>query len=206
MSCRAQSSSGVRPRRSTLGHRTSTHNDHVLAELRESFDTVLENLEALGDFSLARAQPGKVILGELGGIETGVRQMVRTQPLETTQAAVRGKRLTVPTAAEILRIKGWLVVSRNQTRDHVDVAALAEHVGVDDAAAVLSTMDAYYHEVNRRPEAVATQLARQLADPRPRDVAVTEQLHAYKGLARRWQDWAEVTEVLAAVAERMVAP
>ena len=49
-------------------HRDSVGNDHVVADLAERFDVILENLEALGDWSLAKAQPGKLILGELGGI------------------------------------------------------------------------------------------------------------------------------------------
>jgi hypothetical protein len=58
-------------------------------------------------------------------------------------------------------------------------------------------------DLNRRPEAVATQLARQLADPRPRDAEVTEQLASYKALDRRWHDWTAVTAVLSDVAEHM---
>lgn len=184
-------------------HRESHDNDHVIADLERRFDTILENLEALGDFSLARAQPGKLILGELGGIETGIRQLVRSRPLEAVEVQLAGERLVVPTAEEILRIKGWLAVSRNQTRDHLDLAALAETIGIDRAADVLVGIDEYYAELNRRPEALATQLARQLADPRPRDPEVTRQLHAYKAIAPRWQDWQAVTATLADIAERM---
>ena len=185
-------------------HRESVDNDHVVADLDQRFELILENLEALGDWSLARAQPGKLILGELGGIETGVRQLHRSRPLETTAVDVKGNRLVVPTAAEILRIKAWLAVSRNQTRDYLDIAALTDRIGLDDAAAVLSTIDQYYADINRRPEAVASQLVRQLADPRPRDAEITRQLAAYKGLAERWHDWAAVRAVLADLAEKMV--
>lgn len=166
-------------------------------------DQLLENLEALGDWSTARAQPGKIILGELGGIETGVRQLLRGRPLESTEVEVAGRRLVVPTATEMLRIKAWLALSRNQTRDYLDVAALADRIGLDEAAAVLRGIDDYYADVNRRPEAVVSQLVRQLADPRPRDVEVTAQLSSYKGLDQRWQDWSAVRAVLADLAERM---
>jgi hypothetical protein len=185
-------------------HRESLDNDHVVTDLSERFDTILENLEALGDWSLARAQPGKLILGELGGIETGIRQLQRTRPLETTEVDVSGHRLVVPTAPEILRIKAWLAVSRNQTRDYLDIAALADHIGVGKAASVLRKIDEYYADINARPEAVATQIARQLADPRPRDSEVTRQLGAYKALDARWQDWNRVRQILAAIAEEMV--
>ncbi len=185
-------------------HRESLDHDHVVADLAERFDSILENLEALGDWSTARVQPGKIILGELGGIETGVRQLLRSKPLESTEVQVRGKRLLVPTAAEILRIKAWLALQRNQTRDYLDIAALADHMGLDEAAGVLRGIDDYYADVNRRPEAVATQLARQLADPRPRDAEVTAQLASYKALDPRWHEWSAVKAVLADLAQRMV--
>jgi hypothetical protein len=124
-------------------HRESRDHDHVVADLAERFDSILENLEALGDWSTARIQPGKIILGELGGIETGVRQLLRERPLESIEVQVRGKRLVVPTAAEILRIKAWLALGRNQTRDYLDIAALADGIGLDEAAC-------YGHPTGRR--------------------------------------------------------
>jgi hypothetical protein len=184
-------------------HRESFDHDHVIADLAERFDTILEHLEALGDWSMTRAQPGKIILGELGGIETGVRQLLRGRPLESVEMEVGGKRLVVPSAAEILRIKAWLAISRNQTRDYLGIAALATAIGIEEAAAVLAGIDDYYADINRRPEAVATQLVRQLADPRPRDAEVTTQLANYKALDARWQDWSAVKAVLADLAERM---
>ncbi len=184
-------------------HRESFDHDHVVADLDERFDTILENLESLGDWSMTKAQPGKIILGELGGIETGLRQLLRSRPLETADAEIRGKRLVVPTAAEILRIKAWLSLSRNQTRDYLDIAALADQIGLDEAASALANMDDYYADINRGPDAVATQLARQLADPQPRDIDVTGQLASYKALDARWHDWSAVKGLLADLAERM---
>jgi hypothetical protein len=184
-------------------HRESLDHDHVVADLAERYESVLENLEALGDWSLVKATPGKIILGELGGIETGIRQLMRSRPLEIAEVEVQGKRLTVPTAAEILRIKAWLAISRNQTRDYLDVAALADHIGLDEAAAVLKDIDDYYADVNPRPEAVATQLVRQLSDPRPRDAEVTERLADYKALDPRWHDWSTVKATLVDLAERI---
>jgi hypothetical protein len=185
-------------------HRESYDHDHVVADLTERFDSILENLEALGDWSTAKVGPGKIILGELGGIETGVRQLLRSRPLESTEIEVGDKRLLVPTAAEILRIKAWLALTRNQTRDYLDIAAIADSIGLGEAAEVLRDMDAYYADINRRPEAVATQLVRQLADPRPRDPEVTAQLSEYKELAERWHDWAAVEAVLVDLAERIL--
>jgi hypothetical protein len=185
-------------------HRRSFDDDHVVADLADRFDTILDNLEAVGDWSLARAQPAKLILGELGGIETGIRQLLRQRPLETEQVEIRGKTLVVPTARETLRMKAWLALTRNQTRDYVDIAGLADHLGIEEAARTLVGMDEYYADVNQRDEAVTTQVLRQLADPRPRDATVTRELSAYKGLAARWHDWRVVTAVLRDVAQEML--
>ncbi len=184
-------------------HRRSFDHDHVVVDLAERFDAILENLEALGDWSMAKAQPGKIILGELGGIETGVRQLLRSRPLETTEIEVRGRRLVVPTLPEILRIKAWLAISRNQTRDYLDIAALSTQLGLDEAAAVLADIDDYYADINPRPEAVSTQLVKQLADPQPRDAEVTSQLASYKALDPRWHDWSAVETVLIELARRI---
>jgi hypothetical protein len=185
-------------------HRRSVGHDHVVTDLAERFDTILEHLEAMGDWSLVKAAPGKIILGSLGGIETGIRQLLRRRPLEAAKVEVAGHEVTVPTAEEILRVKAWLALSRNQTRDYLDLAALADHLGAPQAAATLSGIDEYYDDLNAGPEAVASQLVRQLADPRPRDARVTTELSAYKGLAERWHDWDEVRRVLAAVAREMM--
>src|ERR1700689_3556179 len=117
------------------GHRDSYDHDHVLADLRDRFDVVLGALESEGEWATNRVVPGKIILGQLGDVEAGVRQMIRTRPLETAQITLlSGRTLTVPTAEETLRIKGFLIVRRNQTRDYLDVAALSGRYGLDKAA------------------------------------------------------------------------
>ena len=87
-------------------HRFSRDTDHVLPDLRLRFDEVLEELEAVAGWRTARVKRPVLILGSLDGIETGVRQMIREQPLETQEVAISGVRLVVPTEEELLRIKG----------------------------------------------------------------------------------------------------
>lgn len=48
------------------------------------------------------------------------------------------------------------------------------------------------------------QVARQLADPRPRDAATVGELASYRHLDPRWHDWATVRSSLAAVAVLMI--
>ena len=186
-------------------HRESDDHDHVVADLADRFEMVLDAVEGDEGWATNRITPGKVILGNLDGIEAGVRQMIRTEPLEaTTLALPSGSEVTVPTVDETLRIKAFLVVRRNQTRDHLDLAALADRVGVERAAEVLGGIDAYYADQNQSGDGIASQLVRQLSDPRPADASVTRELGSYRRLRRRWTDWSEVKDVLGAVAARMV--
>jgi hypothetical protein len=186
------------------GHRDSYDHDHVLADLQDRFDFVLGAVESEGDWVTNRIVPGKLILGQLGDIEAGVRQMIRTRPLETAQITLpSGRSLTVPTAAETLRIKGFLIVRRNQTRDYLDVAALADRYGASQAAGVLARIDDYYQDQHGGGRGIAAQLAKQLADPRPKDASVTTQLEAYRNLTPRWTDWGEVRSACAELAAEM---
>jgi hypothetical protein len=177
-------------------HRDSFDHDHVVRDLRDRFDLVLEALESEGDWVTSRVQPGKLILGRLGDIEAGVRQMIRARPLETVEVSLpSGRSLRVPTADETLRVKGFLLVRRNQTRDYLDVIALADRYGLKASAAVLARIDDYYADQHGEGRGVAAQVARQLADPRPADVSVTRQLDSYRNLAPRWRDWQQVRAV-----------
>lgn len=187
-----------------VGHRDSTDHDHVLGDLADRFDVVLEALESQDGWVTNRVTPGKIILGELGDIEAGVRQMIRRRPLETaTLTLPSGEALTVPTVDETLRVKAFLIVRRNQTRDYLDVAALADRAGIEHAADVLRSIDDYYADQRGEGDGIASQLARQLAEPRPRDESVTRELSHYRHLVPRWHDWTEVQRVSRALAQAM---
>lgn len=187
------------------GHRASVDHDHVLTDLADRFEMVLDAVEKDEGWATNHVVPGKVILGNLDGIEAGVRQMIRKRPLETMAIELpTGGEVVVPTIEEALRIKAFLVVRRNQTRDYLDVAALSDRMGHKTAAAVLSRMDDYYADQHGEGDGIATQVVRQLADPRPADSAVTHQLDTYKRLDRRWSDWEEVKATLKPVAAEMV--
>jgi len=186
-------------------HRESRDHDHVVADLADRFEMVLEAVEGDEGWATNRVTPGKVILGNLDGIEAGVRQMIRKVPLEVATVTLpSGAEVTVPTVEETLRIKAFLVVRRNQTRDYLDLAALSGHLGVDRAAEILVQIDDYYADQNESGDGVASQLIRQLSDPRPADSSVIDDLSSYRRLRRRWSDWSAVTALLGEVAARMV--
>ncbi len=192
------------------GHRDSFDHDHVVADLRDRFDLVLDAIESEGDWVTNRVVPGKLILGRLGDIEAGVREMIRRRPLETVDIEVGDAgRLRVPTAEETLRIKAFLIVRRNQTRDYLDTAALGSRYGIEPSARVLAAIDEYYGDQNLEAETelegeglgVASQLVRQLADPRPADPSVTRELDSYRNLSGEWTDWSYVRGVCKELAE-----
>lgn len=186
-------------------HRDSIDHDHVLADLQERFDVVLEAIESTEGWVTNRIVPGKLILGSLGDIEAGVRQMRRKMSLETTRFEVPGGEfVTVPTREETLRIKGYLIVRRNRTRDFLDVAALSDQSDLQEAATVLASMDRYYADQHDSPDGVASQLVRQLGDPRPTDSRVTGELAHYKGLRVRWHKWGETVRICRSLADRML--
>lgn len=184
------------------GHRVSLDDDHVVADLEDRFEEVLEALEATQGWVTARVKRPVPILGRLEGVETGIRNLIRRRPLEVEEARVGGRPLRVPTLEETARIKAWLCLVRNATRDFIDFAALAERLGAERAAAAVLSMDAYYaDQLGPGGARVATQVAKQLAEPRPHDLGAVD-LAAYRGLARRWQDWDAVADVCRGVAAR----
>lgn len=170
-------------------HRLSTDADHVLTDLRFRFDQVLTELEAVAGWKTARITRPVQILGNLDGIETGVRQLIRDEPLETTQIEYREGKITVPTMAEILRIKGVLILKRNATRDYLDFVALSDHMGTEKMIAALRSFDRLYPQSNS--ESALQQLQIQLAQPLPYDLEEIN-LAEYKNLDPRWCNWQNV--------------
>lgn len=170
-------------------HRLSADADHVLTDLRQRFDDVLAELESVAGWKTARVRRPVLILGSLDGIETRVRQLIRDEPLETAQIDHKGEKITVPTEAEILRIKAVLILKRNATRDYLDFVALADHIGPEKVVDALRSFDNLYPQPN--DESALQQLQIQLAQPLPYDLEELN-LDEYKNLSQRWRDWENV--------------
>jgi hypothetical protein len=129
------------------------------------------------------------ILGSLDGIETGVRQLIRDEPLEVACLEMGGQTVTVPTAKEMLRIKAVLILKRNATRDYLDFVALADHLGDEGVVEGLRAFDRLYPQPGG--ESALQQLQIQLAQPMPYDLEGVD-LAEYQNLAPRWRDWRAV--------------
>lgn len=146
--------------------------------------------------------PPVLILGHFDGVDVGIRQLRRAAPLETTTIAG----IVVPTHAEMARIKGWLVVTRNALRDYLDFAALAAGLGADFVRA-MRTLDALYPQPPGA-ETTRRQLMKQLAEPRPYDFDPEHEAHAlsaWRALAPPWTDWGYTVEFCRALADQMMA-
>jgi uncharacterized membrane protein YdfJ with MMPL/SSD domain len=103
--------------------------------------------------------------------ETEEPRFERRSPVETTHVQLpTGDRLQIPTGAETLRLKGYLIMSRNSSRDYAEFAELVDTMEAETAAVVLAGMDKYYCSQSPRRQWIATQLVRRLADPHPSDL------------------------------------
>src|ERR1700756_1164583 len=103
--------------------------------------------------------------------ETNDPTFERRSPVETTHVQLpTGDRLQIPTGAETLRLKGYLIMSRNSSRDYAEFAELVDTMEAETAALVLAGMDRYYSSQSPRRQWIASQLVRRLADPHPSDL------------------------------------
>lgn len=124
----------------------------------------------------------------------------RRSPVETTNVQLpTGDRLLVPTGAETLRLKGYLIMSRNSRRDYADFADMVDSLEPETAAVVLAGMDRYYCCKSSRRQWIATQLVRRLADPHPCDHPEDQGPDADAG-----SDWEEIRQRCLSVAVAML--
>ena len=114
------------------------------------------------------------------------------------QAECEGGSLTVPTLAEILRIKG---VSDSETQRDTRLPGFRCAGGCHgrrDVVAALKNFDELYPQPNG--QSALQQLQVQLAKPLPFDLEETR-LDEYKNLVPKWHDWSNVESVAARIAD-----
>lgn len=185
------------------GHRVSYDDDHVVRDLKVRFDSVLADLEETNNWITARVSRPVQVLGSLDGVETGIRNLIRRQPLEVEVHDTPHGPIRVPTLAEMARIKAWLVLRRNATRDYLDLVAVCDLLG-PEASRTLVGIDGWYaDQIGVGGERIATQLAKQLAEPKPYDLSEVD-LSRYRRLESRWQDWLAVADACRGLAVAML--
>jgi hypothetical protein len=88
-----------------------------------------------------------------------------------------------------------MIVSRNATRDYIDFAALAKHMGIEDTVEVLNDFDDFYSDLIRGNQASpVVQLIRQLAEPKPGDLEQIDLSH-YKGIQPPFDSWDYIEKI-----------
>jgi hypothetical protein len=174
------------------GHRLSTDTDHLLMDLREHFDEVLERLSDSPEWKTARLKRPVLILGSIRNCEVGFRQSQRTLPIETVKAETPYGGLVIPTLDEMIGMKAYLLYQRNAVRDFLDFAALTECANEAEVIASLMKLDERYGEL--QTSSVRLEVSRTLTKPAPVDLEGTDLSH-YKALADEWHDWSR-TEMI----------
>ncbi len=157
----------------------------MLADLRDHFDEVLTRLEQAAGWTTDRIRRPVLILGQMDGMLTGIRQLRRTEPLETED--IEG--LRVPTLAEMARIKAWLLATRHTVRDYLDAVVLFERLGETALVPALARFDAIYQQPNGASP--LAEVSERLAAASPADLARVD-LATYRGLVAPWNRWEHV--------------
>lgn len=176
-------------------HRFSADDDHVVKGLVERYDEIVRRIEAEAGWQTNELTPPVMVLGNFYGVQTGIRNLIRSAPLETTAYETPYGDVILPTLPEMARIKGYLFVRRNATRDLIDFVALTDRLNdIDGPQAVrdaLSSLDGLYPQQNG--QSIARQLALQLGDPKPYDLG-DARLRDYRILDERYASWTDVRE------------
>lgn len=168
------------------GHRISHQTDHFLTALRDHFEKVRAQLETQPEWKTARVSPPVLILGSLGHIEVGFRQLKRSRPIETQAMQTEAGPLVIPTLDEMICMKAFLACDRNVTHDYLDFAALSECATPEAVLDSLCKLDARYGEL--QTASVGLEVAKGLCAAAPFDLNESE-LPRYKGIAQKWHQW-----------------
>jgi hypothetical protein len=173
-------------------HRLSVDHDHVIKDLDKNYDAAIAALESIVGWHTKRRVKGKMVLGQINHIDAGLRNQRRSKPLETTTIERRGgRKIELPTVEEMLRIKAYLIVERNATRDYLDVAALSHHLGLSKSSRALDRMNELYSEFAGEGGDMLSTLVVKLSNPDPYDLTTVD-LSEYKGIVAPWNNWRAV--------------
>lgn len=174
------------------GHRLSADTDHLLMNLREHFDDVLEKLSESPEWKTARLKRPVLILGAISNCEVGFRQSIRSTPIDTVEVETNYGVLTVPTLDEMIGMKAYLAYHRTATRDFLDFAALSECTSESEVLESLMKLDERYGA--SQTNSVRLEVSRTLIKPSPVDLEGFDLAH-YKALRTEWHDWSRTATI-----------
>jgi hypothetical protein len=108
----------------------------------ERFDEVLEAVESAAGWRTDRIQRPVLILGQMDGILTEIS----SAPPDAAAGDGSDQRAAGSHAGRDLRIKAWLLATRNTVRDYLDTVVLCERLGDDGVSAALRAFDEIYSQ------------------------------------------------------------
>ncbi len=170
-------------------HRESIDIDFVLVDLNKRFQEVREHLFEVPGWKEARIKVPVLILGSLDGVEVGYRQLRRSAPLETQEVETPEGALIIPTLAEMLRVKAFLVYERDATRDFVDFAELSCLLEPDEVMDALSVLDEKFGW--QKQPSIILEVTKALLQPEPHDSG-TDGFETLRFLEPKLKTWEEV--------------
>ena len=176
-------------------HRFSTDIDNVTPLLKQDFNVVAEQLDKWEGWKTNRFNRPVIILGERHQVELGLRQQLRTIPIESEMK----EGLLIPTLDEALRIKAYLLATRKATRDYLDVAALSDKLGQERTVSALRPLNFIY------PKAGSLSALSQFSSSAQESPADFEDvdLSDYKGIISPYNKWSHVASVCSKVGTAM---
>ena len=187
------------------GHRVSLDDGHVVADLRERFDDVLAALEETSGWVTARVQRPVLILGKTGW---GGNRGSESDPPDPARSRGGCRGESRPAGADAPRDRAHQGVAVSAPQCHPRLSRFRRLGGPARRSTYRSRGRGRWiatTPINSVPDGrrVATQVARQLAEPRPDDLGEVD-LISYRRLDRRWHDWQTVVDVCRRVAVRVL--
>ncbi|HLA95219.1 MAG TPA: nucleotidyl transferase AbiEii/AbiGii toxin family protein [Pyrinomonadaceae bacterium] len=183
-------------------HRESTDIDFVLSDLTKRFEEVREKLLGVPEWKEARVNVPVLILGSLGDIEIGYRQLRRTVPMETEVLETPYGPLVVPTLEELIRTKAFLTYNRNYTRDYFDFAELSCLVETSKVVDILASIDDKFQWEKQEP--IVIEILKKLLAPNPHDL--NDPRHGFEQLRflePRLKSWKQVVARCGEIGEEL---
>ena len=174
------------------GHRLSFDTDHLIMNLKETFNEVLDKLSDAPEWRTARLNRPVLILGSINDVEVGFRQSRRSLPIDTVTFSTPYGDLVIPTLDELIGMKAYLSYYRKTVRDFLDFAALTECTNEEEVLGSLMKLDDRYGSLQRN--SVRLEVARAFSDPKPVDFSEVDLSH-YKALSPEWQDWKRTADI-----------
>ncbi len=165
----------------------NNNNGRILNNLKENYQEILDILDNVVGLKTNRIQKTVSISGSLDGIETGIWQLRRTTPLEKRTYTLKQNSFIFLTEAELLRIKGFLILMRNATRDYLDFLAMVDYLGIKKSLNALLNFDELYQDIYNKENSAIFQLTLQLSKLMPYDLKDIS-LQECKFLRDKWQN------------------